>query len=548
MSELSDDPSFDHLEAYLQRLQRGERIGNGDTDGDRLAQQHPQLKSAFDCLRALDSFAAPPDDDYRNTPTLNWLGGHARAEPMQRYGPFGEFDLLNEIGRGGMGVVFRARQRELDRFVALKMIPSHIATTDQISRLHQEAKAAAALRHPHIVDIYQVGEHFGQHYIAMQYVAGPNLANRLERGPLDPEVAAQLLTAIARAVQHLHDHGIVHRDLKPSNILLDDKDNPYVTDFGLAKVGDGDFVGSGAVAGTPSYMSPEQAAAGRQGPISSASDVYSLGTILFEMLTGGPPFVGENAAQTIMMVLENEPPLPRSLNARVPPDLQTICLKCLEKSPQKRYPSAAAVADELERFLKHEAIEVKPLNWWQRVVRWTRREPALAIRLLVIPVMYGLRRVIEGGFDPLTASVVAAWLLVSFICQRCIHRPQWAMTARFIWAAADSIFFTLLLLLLEGIRSPLVAAMPLLILGAGLWFHRRLVWFVMFLTMANYLLLWLASWQGWVGHPMPAAPGWDTLQRHLVFLLALGVTGILVAYHVARVRYLTHYFEAARRK
>ena len=246
----------------------------------------------------------------------------------------GNFELLAEAGRGGMGVVYKARQKDLDRTVAMKMIlSSRLASPDDVRRFQQEARAVARLRHPNIVGVHEVGQVLGQHYFTMDYIAGRSLGKALEAGPFEPERAAQMLLTVARAVDYLHSQGIVHRDLKPSNILLDDRDQPFVTDFGLAKLfqDDGEKTQTGAILGTPSYMAPEQAR-GDSAAVSGRTDVYSLGAMLYEMLTGQPPFREDSPLNTLLQVLEGEPTLPSRLNRRVPPELQRICMCCLEKS------------------------------------------------------------------------------------------------------------------------------------------------------------------------------------------------------------------------
>jgi serine/threonine-protein kinase len=302
-------------------------------------------------------------------------------------------------------------------------------------------------------------------------------------------------------------------------------------------------------------MSPEQAAGGERAPVGPASDIYSLGAILFEMLTGRAPFTGETSAEILMKVLEDDPPRPRTLNSHVPWELQTICLKCLEKSPADRYAGAAALADDLERFLRHDAIEAQPPALWQRVWRWARREPALATRVVAIPFFYLIRRIVDGGFNPWTASVVLLWIGLSVVCQRSLRSARWAMTARFAWGAVDVVCLVLLLLMMgqkEGVMSPLIVAFPLLIVGSGIWFHRRLVWFVTGLSIAGYLVLMIvyALWHGSVA--AGASPqAFEPLAQprfHIYFVLAMAVLGCVVAYQVSRVRALTQYFDTARGK
>jgi WD40 repeat protein len=296
---------------------------------------------------------------------------------------FGDFELLEELARGGMGIVYRARQVSLDRIVAVKMLLfGPLSSPEFVKRFRMEAEAAASLQHPNIVAIHEVGVHHGQHYFAMDFVEGPSLAKLLASGPLPLKRAATYLKTIAEAIHYAHERGILHRDLKPSNVLIDFSDQPRVTDFGLARrlEGESELTMTGQVIGSPNYMPPEQAA-GRRGKLSRRSDIYSLGAMLYHLLTGRPPFVGEALADTLEQVLNVEPVSPRLLNPSVPGDLETVCLKCLEKEPDKRYATAQEVADELSRFLFNEPIRARPITRVERLWRWCRRKPALASTL-----------------------------------------------------------------------------------------------------------------------------------------------------------------------
>jgi predicted Ser/Thr protein kinase len=279
---------------------------------------------------------------------------------------FGDYELLAELGRGGMGVVFQARQVRLNRTVALKMALPGSAGDEETARFRTEAEATAALRHPHIVRVHEVGEVDGQLFFSMDYVEGQSLAQRLAEGPLAGRTAAELMIPIAGAIAHAHAHHILHRDLKPGNILLDADGRPHVTDFGLAKRLDAQTgqTRTGALLGTPSYMAPEQARG--QKDLTPAVDVYGLGAILYEMLTGRPPFRAETSLDTLLQVLENEPAPPRLLNPKVGRDLEAICLKCLDKDPRRRYPDAQAVADDLARYLGGESIRARSINLMER--------------------------------------------------------------------------------------------------------------------------------------------------------------------------------------
>ena len=293
---------------------------------------------------------------------------------------FGNYELIEKIGEGGMGVVYKARQRSLNRVVALKFILSGSrASGAEIKRFRSEATAAATLQHPNIVAIHEVGEHDGRHYFSMDYIEGKSLAEVIRGTPLAAERAASCVKTIAEAIHHAHQRGILHRDLKPANILLDASDQPRITDFGLAKhiQMDSGITVSGHVIGTPSYMPPEQAL-GKRLDIGPAVDVYSLGAILYDLLTGRPPFRADTPVDTLRQVVEAEPAAPQSLNPKVPFDLQTICLKCLAKEPGQRYASAQELADDLGRFLRHEPIQARPVGSLGRLWRWCRRNPAVA--------------------------------------------------------------------------------------------------------------------------------------------------------------------------
>lgn len=310
---------------------------------------------------------------------------------------FGDYELLEEIARGGMGIVYRARQISLNRIVALKMIQTgHLASSEDVQRFHAEAEAAANLDHPGIVPIYEVGEHLGRHYFSMCYVEGNNLALRLREGPLPSREVAELLRQVSEAVQYAHEHGVIHRDLKPANILLEqavetesdspDREaatgsgvlahasRPRITDFGLAKRlnSDSQLTGTGQILGTPSYMSPEQAS-GAVDHIGPASDVYSLGAILYQLLTGRPPFQAETPLETLSQLLDSDPLPPRLLNRNVPRDLEAICMKCLDKEPARRYSSAHDLADDLGRYLESEPIRASSVNLLDRVTRALRQ-------------------------------------------------------------------------------------------------------------------------------------------------------------------------------
>src|SRR5436305_11407715 len=297
------------------------------------------------------------------------------ARAAELLGELGDYELLDEVGRGGQGVVFRARQKSLNRIVALKVISlGQWASKAHLKRFRLEAEAAARLEHPSIVPIHEVGERDGSCYFSMKLVEGGQLDEVVRRTPMSIWQAAELIAKVARTVHYAHEHGILHRDIKPGNILLDQKGEPHLTDFGLARLVETESTMTRTldVLGTPSYMAPEQAT-GNNAAVSSVTDVYGLGAVLYQLLTGQPPFAGGATYETIKLLLDTEPRLPRLLNPKIDRDLSTICLKCLQKDPKRRYPSALALAEDLERWLKHEPIRARRTGVFTHARKWVRR-------------------------------------------------------------------------------------------------------------------------------------------------------------------------------
>ncbi len=353
----SDEEALATVIAELtERLQQGHWISK-----HMACQQYPrwqkEIEELWDMIVQVEVAARVCQSDEVASEPPQTLPYEPAAVPMR----FGNYELLEELGRGGMGVVYRARQLNLPREVALKlMLPERLSSPTDRERFRVEAEAIARLDHPSIVPVYDVGQVGDRPYIAMKYIAGQTLAQRLEQGPLAPREAARLAAHVAHAVHAAHQAGVLHRDLKPSNILLDDHNRPIVTDFGLAKqqASSVDLTGSGAAVGTPLYAAPEQAA-GARGHVGPASDVYSLGCLLYHMLTGRPPFQAATAGDLLMMVLEQEPVPPRVLNPKVDRDLEMITLRCLQKPPDLRYASAQALAEDLEAYLRDEPPTVR---------------------------------------------------------------------------------------------------------------------------------------------------------------------------------------------
>jgi serine/threonine protein kinase/tetratricopeptide (TPR) repeat protein len=333
-----------------------------------------------DAVAGVDSSAGSLDELSRANakPTLGVKEAVCAATML---GELGDYELLEEIGRGAQGVVFRARQKSLNRTVALKVISlGQWASKAHLKRFRREAESAASLDHPSIVPIYEVGERDGSCYFSMKFVEGGQLDEVVRRTPMSIRRAVELIAKVAHTVHYAHEHGILHRDIKPGNILLDAKGEPHLTDFGLARLveSESSVTQTLDVLGTPSYMAPEQAV-GNNAAVSSTTDVYGLGAVLYQLLTGHPPFAGGTTYETIKLLEDTEPRSPRLLNPKIDRDLSTICLKCLEKDPERRYSSAFALAEDLERWLKHEPIQALRTGIFLRGKKWVRRNPTSAL-------------------------------------------------------------------------------------------------------------------------------------------------------------------------
>jgi tetratricopeptide (TPR) repeat protein/tRNA A-37 threonylcarbamoyl transferase component Bud32 len=358
----------------------------------RFPQFAAQLKDQFEVDQALESGRLFGD--------ARTLVEHRPASPAAAPAAIPGYEVLGVLGRGGMGVVYKARQSRLKREVALKMLLGgpHAAPA-QLARFRTEAEAVARLQHANIVQIHEIGEHNGLPYFSLEYVAGGTLAGRLDGTPMPAPDAVVLVETLARAMHYAHERGIVHRDLKPANVLLASGGVPKIADFGLAKHMAGSDVHtlSGTVLGTPSYMAPEQAR-GEAHAVGPLTDVYALGAILYELLTGRPPFRAASVVETVQQVIDQEPVTPTRLQPKVPRDLETVCLKCLAKKPGQRYASAAALADDLARFLRGEPVLARPAGRWERAAKWARRRPLAAALVAVIVLAVGGLLGVWAGF------------------------------------------------------------------------------------------------------------------------------------------------------
>ncbi|MBD3674658.1 MAG: serine/threonine protein kinase [Planctomycetaceae bacterium] len=545
-SDDADEALFAQLEAYTEALQSGDREAC-----ERILKESPEIEPFLGCLGELNNFnVVRPARSLSDiempayAPTLS--GGSSSSFGSSMLKPnqtFGKFEIEEELGRGGMGVVFRARQTDLKRDVAIKVIRSHqLADDEELRRFQVEAQAAARLKHPNIVAVHEIGDVDGQHYFAMDYVTGETLSDRLKAGPLDVDEAASLLIPIAEAVHYLHGHQVMHRDLKPSNILLNEDGQPLVTDFGLARIYGNDEAQqtqTGVIIGTPSYMSPEQAA-GRVKLITHRSDIYSLGAILYEMLTGQPPFKKDNPLDTIVQVIEQEPQLPRRLRPGLPRDLEKICLKCLEKDPDKRYATADEFAKDLDRYLRGEHVQAASPSIVNRVTRWARRFPASSSRWAgvfavasIVQGRYWISGVESQPYHYEVMTILGVWAFVIGLFQYLASHSKLRYYLEYAWVAADSLLLTFVLLKVPEDLGPLVIGFPMVVVASGMFFNVRVVVCSTFFSCLGYVGLWL-----W--HPTePLLPHYG-----IIFLVTLGILGAVTAAQVRRVRVLNQYYES----
>ncbi len=515
-----DDEVLEFLDQHCLAMQVGKPLAIPE----HLLARHPELSEMLDCMNRLDSFAVGPVDAQNET-LLGDTAGFSSSMMQQLPRNFGSFCLEEEIGRGGMGIIYKARHITLQSHFALKMIRTcEFATDEEVRRFYQEARAASRLRHPNIVSVHDAGEQDGFPFLVMTYIEGQTLAEHLKGQELEISQAIDYVIQIAHAVDYLHKQDIIHRDLKPSNILLDHQHNAFVTDFGLAKVyeADSERTVSGTILGTPAYMAPEQAW-GKINEITAQCDIYSLGAILYELLTRRPPFVEESPLDQILRLRDSEPPAPGKINPNVPKPLEQICLRCLEKKPEHRYKSAGELANDLQHFQEGEPIALNSVGWWTKLRRWARREPALVVHLAAFLIVALILQIVDWrtaghrqSYLPVI-SILVVWTVISVVFQKLMSRG--VPFIRRTWIAADAALFTAAVANAEGPVESLVTGYALLIVTSSMWYKPRLVAVTTISSVISYLFL--VAYRG-----DPETPGHFP---YLVIGILLVIGGIVIS-------------------
>jgi len=526
-SDEADETRAAQLDELLRAMQNADTVRLANLLGE-----HPELREwqgVLADLHALGAQAAGTEDAASSLP----------QPPLSGEGqPFGRYLLHAEIGRGGMGVVYRAWQPDLARPVAVKMIlSSRLARPEEVRRFYAEARLTARVRHPQIVSIFEAGEVGGQHFYAMEYIEGISLDRHAARRPMDVEEACRLMAPVIRAVGHLHREGILHRDLKPANLLLDSHGKLHVADFGLATLlhSDQRQTLSGTVLGTPAYMPPEQAE-GRVRELTPQADIYSLGAILYELLAGRPLYEDESPARLLLQVIEREPQPVQRFNRKVPRSLWWVVRRSLEKTPEQRYRTADAFADDLERFLRGEPVEARSDAWSRELVRVARRHPPVTYRLMAIVAALAIVASRVGFYPetleyytPVMVAIVAWGVLVvawEAVWQRWPVGRERISTAMTL---SDVAVLTYIMEITGSVDGPVMSLYHIVISAAGLSLRRRRVWIAVSASLAAYAFL-LTN---------PAAPG-ALREPHLsvLFALSLVVCGAIAAFHAKRLAVL----------
>lgn len=462
--------------------------------------------------------------------TDDWIG--------RRLGPY---ELVEEIDRGGMGVVFKARHAQLERIVALKIIRSgELADAGELKRFRSEAEAASRLSHPNIVPIYEVGQVGRLVYYTMPYIEGPTLLKRMSDKPLEIEEAVRLVHRLCLAISFAHREGILHRDLKPGNVILDANAQPVIIDFGLAKFAarESDLTATGQILGTPAYMAPEQAS-GRGNKAETAADIYSLGAILYFLLSGQPPFNGPTAFDILLQVMDREPPAPSKLNRKVSRDLDYFCSRAMAKKPEKRYASAAAMADDLERYLKHEAIDLPHYSLSHRLKTWWRRSPILVSHVCGIGTAAAITlpahlAQVSHSRASYQLILLGFWLVACFALQWLVFRARLRDIGCLAWATVDVILSTWLIYNAESPRTLLLIGYPMMIAASALFYRTRFVIYMTAICVLGFLFLKLFT----------DDPSLARIDFSAIFVSGLLVIGLTMHSMIQRLRGMSQFYES----
>lgn len=457
---------------------------------------------------------------------------------------FGDYELIEEIARGGMGIVYRARHKRLNRWVAVKMILSgRFASPIEVRRFIHEVETVANLDHPNIVPVYEIGEQENQPFYSMKLVQGVNLSVHKALISNDKPSIARLMATIARAIHYAHERGFLHRDIKPSNIMIDTDGKAYIMDFGLSININcrQNLSGSGTIVGTPSYMSPEQAT-GQKLLLTERIDIYSLGAVLYELLTGRPPFQAQTVMETLIQVMEREPSPPSQIRCDIPEDLEAICMKCLCKSPIERYSTANELAFDLEKFAKGESLNFRPKRPWTKLRHWARREPDLAARIggflifgTFVQINYYLNTVPNIRSRFLVTVITILWGMGAYGFHVALKKQKRVETIRMFWLSSEVLLLTVILGIQNNPQSLGVVIYPVLIAASGLWYRENLVWKITGLSVVAYTALIIIYFLENELSTLPSSAN--------IVMGSLFMTGFVVSQQVKRLWAISSYYE-----
>lgn len=547
------EETFEHALAEL--LRRTESVsGVGARTGDALESlivQYPQFEQELREFWQMHCHFVFAGEQAAQAPSL--IAG-ANAQPAGQAGDssglqstgdligrsLGPYELIEEIDRGGMGVVFKARHAQLERVVALKIIRSgELAGPGELKRFRSEAEAASQLSHPNIIPIYEVGQVGGLVYFTMPYIEGQTLLKRMSDQPLEVDEAVRLVYRLCHAIQYAHRQGILHRDLKPGNVIIDNQGQPVIIDFGLAKFAarDSDLTATGQILGTPAYMAPEQAS-GRGNKAESSADIYSLGAILYFLLSGQPPFNGPTAFDILLQVMDREPPAPSKLNRKVSRDLDYICSRAMAKKTEKRYASAVELAADLERFLKHEPLELPHYSLSNRLARWWRRSPILVSHVCGIGTAAAITLPahlahVSNSRTSYQLILLGCWLAACFALQWLVFRARYRDIGCLAWATVDVILSTWLITNAESPRTLLLIGYPMMIAASALFYRTRFVIYMTLICVIGFLFLKLFT----------DDPSLARIDFSAIFVSGLLVIGLTMHSMIQRLRGMSQFYE-----